>query len=242
MKNILITGASGGIGSAIATELASPGCSLFLHYYQGEQQIQKIKRECEELGAVVYLVKANLLADNGDQELLACIPEQLPFNTIIHNAGTSHFGLFTDMTNMELEEMMNIHLMNPMKITRTLLPGMLSQKQGKIIVISSIWGVTGASCEVLYSTAKAGLNGFVKALAKEIAPSNIQVNGVAPGAIETEMLRQQTDDILDELKTEIPANRLGKPEEVSQLVSFLQSDRASYINGQILSINGAWYC
>jgi 3-oxoacyl-[acyl-carrier protein] reductase len=239
MKHILITGASGGIGSAIARELASPGCSLFLHYNNNRTSVQKLGSECEQKGAAVCLVQSDLTSDNGDEQLLEQIPKGLAFEIIVHNAGTSQFGLFTDMTNKQLIEMMNIHLMNPMKITRSLLPPMIDKRHGKIIMISSIWGLTGASCEVGYSAAKGGMNSFIKGLAKEVAPSHIQVNGVAPGAIETSMLVREH---VEELKDEIPANRIGTPEDVANAVHFLASDRANYINGQIISINGAWYC
>ncbi|WP_227935995.1 elongation factor P 5-aminopentanone reductase [Alkalihalobacillus deserti] len=239
MKHILITGASGGIGSAIAQELASPSCSLFLHYSQNETAVNKVAYECRQKGATVTLVQADLTSENGDEQLLNQLPKYKAFQVIVHNAGTAHFGLFTDVTNRQLSEVMNIHLINPMRITRRLLPNMIEQQQGKIIVISSIWGLTGASCEVIYSTAKGGLNSFVKGLAKEVAPSHIQVNGVAPGAIRTNMLDSED---LELLKAEIPANVLGTTDDVANAVVFLASDKANYINGQILSVNGAWYC
>lgn len=242
MKNILITGASGGIGSAIARELASPGCSLFLHYFQNSKAASELVKACKEKGALVTLVSADLTNAEGDAELLAALPEAVTFETIVHNAGTSSFGLFTEMTNTELSQMMNIHLLNPMKVTRSLLPQMVRRRYGKIIVVSSIWGLTGASCEVVYSAAKGGLNSFVKGLAKEVAPCNIQVNGVAPGAIETDMLMKHGIDHLTELREEIPANALGKPQDVADAIAFLASEKANYINGQILSVNGAWYC
>ncbi|ARK30942.1 elongation factor P 5-aminopentanone reductase [Halalkalibacter krulwichiae] len=239
MESILITGASGGIGSAIARELASPTCSLFLHYSQNKQAAQSVANECREMGATVTLIEADLTKDNGESQLLKQLPTGVAFQSIIHNAGISHFGLFTDVTNEQINEMMNIHLINPMKITRSLLPAMLKKKKGKIVLISSIWGLTGASCEVMYSAAKGGVNSFIKGLAKEVAPSQIQVNGIAPGAIDTNML---VHDDVDELKEEIPANQIGTPIDIAHAVSFLVSDRSNYINGQVLSVNGAWYC
>ena len=238
MRNILITGASGGIGSAIAKELASPSCSLFLHYSQNEAAVSKVAYECRQKGATVTLCKADLTSDGGANQLLSQLP-RTAFQVIVHNAGTSHFGLFTDVTDQQLTEMMNIHLLNPMKITRNLLPRMIEQQKGKIVVISSIWGLAGASCEVIYSAAKGGLNSFVKGLAKEVAPCQIQVNGVAPGAIATTMLNEEDRELLID---EIPANTLGTPDDVAGAVGFLVSDKAHYINGQILSVNGAWYC
>ncbi|MCL7746530.1 elongation factor P 5-aminopentanone reductase [Halalkalibacter alkaliphilus] len=242
MKAILITGASGGIGAQIAKELASPDCSLFLHYNENEKSVQKTAAKCVDQGATVQLIQSDLSKDDGDEQLLAKVPKDITFHTIVHNAGISHFGLFTDVTNTDISEMMNVHLVNPMKITRSLLPKMIQAHQGKIIVISSIWGLTGASCEVIYSAAKGGINSFVKGLAKEVAPSHIQVNAIAPGAIETEMLKKNGLEHMDELKEDIPAHAFGKTADIAYAVSFLSSHKSNYINGQIISINGAWYC
>ncbi|HET7658455.1 MAG TPA: SDR family oxidoreductase, partial [Bacillales bacterium] len=134
-----------------------------------------------------------------------------------------------------------LHVSSPFLLTKELLTDMISAKNGKIIVISSIWGLVGASTEVLYSTVKGALNTFVKALAKEVAPSGISVNGIAPGAIETQMLDHLTEEEKAMLCDEIPMGRFGKPIEVADLAVFLASDSASYINGQIISINGAWH-
>ncbi|WP_062050834.1 elongation factor P 5-aminopentanone reductase [Bacillus sp. JCM 19034] len=243
MESILITGASGGIGSEIAKELASPKSSLFLQYFQGEQKIKEIKRICEEKGANVKTIRADLSVSDGAQQLINSLDIVIDgFQTIIHNAGMSQFQLFTETADHDMEALINIHLLNPMKVTRALLPSMIQAKKGNIIMISSIWGQTGAACEVTYSAAKGGMNSFVKALAKEVAPSGIQVNGVAPGAIETTMLKDQGNEHLDQLIEEIPANRLGTPKDISQLVAFLHSNQSNYINGQIISVNGAWYC
>ncbi|GAE30818.1 elongation factor P 5-aminopentanone reductase [Alkalihalobacillus hemicellulosilyticus] len=242
MKEIVITGASGGIGAEIAKELASPESSLFLHYHRNEEMIHKVKEACLQKGATVKLIQADLTAQEGAEQLVEGLVEAGNVYSVIHNAGMSEFQLFTSTTDMHLDSLLNIHLMNPMKITRALLPIMLRAKKGKIIMISSIWGLTGASCEVTYSAAKGGMNSFVKALAKEVAPNNIQVNGVAPGAIDTSMLTEHGREHIELLKEEIPANRLGSTKEVSQLVAFLHSNQANYINGQIISVNGAWYC
>ncbi|MET3504976.1 elongation factor P 5-aminopentanone reductase [Halalkalibacter oceani] len=238
-KQILLTGASGGIGQAIARELAAPGCSLFLHYATQREKVEAVGEACRQSGAEVTYICADLAREDGDEQLLSALPSYAALDTVIHNAGTSHAGLFTEMTKAEIEQLMNIHLLNPMHITKALLPGMLSRQAGNIVIISSIWGQTGAACEVAYSAAKSGLNGFVKGLAKEVAPSRIQVNGIAPGAIETEMLNGIERESLIE---DIPANRLGRPEEIAATVRFLTSGKATYINGHILSVNGAWHC
>ncbi len=237
MKYALVTGASGGIGRAIAIALANQGYSLYLHYHQNEESIDQLR---EELGQFKTLkVQADLSQKSGVVSLINNI--STPIDTLILNSGNSYVGLITDMSDAQIEAMIHLHLTSPLLLTKALLPAMIKNKAGSIAVISSIWGLTGASCEVVYSTVKGGLNTFVKALAKEVAPSGISVNGVAPGAIVTPMLDHFSEDELKTLCDEIPMGRLGKPEEVAELVSFLISEKSSYINGQIISINGAWH-
>jgi 3-oxoacyl-[acyl-carrier protein] reductase len=137
--------------------------------------------------------------------------------------------------------MVQLHVTSPFLLTKYLLPKMISRKRGKILVISSVWGLAGASTEVLYSTVKGALNSFVKALAKEVAPSGISVNGIAPGAVSTKMLDHLTVEEKIALAEEIPMGRFARPEEIADLTVFLASDKAAYINGEIISINGAWY-
>lgn len=236
MKYALITGASGGIGRAIAIALANQGYHLYLHYHKNEESIDLLREELRH--TQTYKVQADLSLKTGVAAIIDSI--STPIDTLILNSGNSYVGLLTDMTGPQIEQMIQLHLTSPLLLTKALLPSMIQKKMGKIAVVSSIWGVTGASCEVVYSTVKGGLNTFVKALAKEVAPSGIHVNGVAPGAIATSMLTQFDDDELRSICEEIPMGRLGKPEEVAELVSFLISEQASYINGQIININGAW--
>ena len=162
-------------------------------------------------------------------------------DTIIHNSATAYFGLITDMRDEEVHDMVQLQVTSPFLLTKYLIPTMIRKRQGNIIVISSIWGITGASGQVLYSMVKGGLNTFVKALAKEVAPSGVRVNGIAPGLIDTKMNSHLSKEELRSLEQEIPMGRLGKPSEVADLVEFLLSNRSTYINGEIISINGAWY-
>ncbi|MCT8139879.1 SDR family oxidoreductase [Anaerobacillus sp. CMMVII] len=238
MKYALITGASGGIGREIAKALASQGYCLYLHYHQNENSVDILQEQLTNTST--WKVQADLSTKNGLSKLIAEITT--PIDVLILNSGSSYVGLMTDMEENQVEDMIQLHLTSTFLLTKSLLPGMIKKKSGKIVVISSIWGVTGASCEVLYSTLKGGLNTFVKALAKEVAPSGVNVNAVAPGAIATNMLADFLPEDIDTLCEEIPMGRLGKPHEVADLVSFLISSKASYINGQIININGAWYC
>ncbi|UOE92783.1 SDR family oxidoreductase [Alkalihalobacillus sp. LMS39] len=237
---VLITGASGEIGAAVAKKTAASGKNVYVHYFNNIENARTVKKDCELFGVEVKMVQADLSEVSGVPTLLAQL--DTPPSTIIHNSGTSYVGLFTDMDNDVIAKMVQLHLTSPLQLTKALVPPMVQQKQGDILVISSIWGLTGASCEVVYSAVKGGLNTFVKALAKELAPSNIRVNGVAPGAIETKMLQFFTDEDKRLMQEDIPLGRLGKPEEVADVVQFLLSEKASYIHGQIISVNGGWFC
>jgi 3-oxoacyl-[acyl-carrier protein] reductase len=147
----------------------------------------------------------------------------------------------TDIKDAEIRQMVQLQITSPYMLSKELIPEMVRKKSGSIIVISSIWGEIGASCEVLYSMVKGGQNTFVKALAKELAPSGIRVNAIAPGAVATDMLQAFSEEDLADLKDEIPLGRIGKPEEIGEAVLFLSSNRASYITGQVLSVNGGWH-
>ncbi|MCZ0755394.1 elongation factor P 5-aminopentanone reductase [Anoxybacillus sp. J5B_2022] len=238
MKYALITGASGGIGTSIARQLASDGYGLFLHYHQNKLLVEGLREELGDVWSVA--VQADLAAADGADRLVAQIDR--PLDVIIHNSGNSYYGLITDMSDEDVQKMVQLHVTTPVLLTKKLLPPMIRKKSGNIVVVSSIWGLTGASCEVVYSMVKGGQNAFVKALAKELAPSGVRVNAVAPGAIRTDMLQSFSEEELKKMEEEIPLGRIGEPNEVAQTVSFLLSDAASYITGQIISVNGGWYC
>lgn len=237
MKYALVTGASGGIGKAISLKLAENGYGLYLHYNQNEQEIRSLTEQINHVP--VYTIQADLADKHAVSAILPHIHHDI--DVIIHNSAAAYVGLITDMDDQEVYDMIQLQVTSPFLLTKYLLPAMIRKKQGNIIVITSIWGFTGASCEVLYSMVKGGLNTFVKALAKEVASSGIRVNGVAPGVIDTKMNSHLTSAEREALIQEIPMGRFGKPAEVADLVEFLLSDRAAYINGEIISINGAWY-
>ncbi|RKL69058.1 3-oxoacyl-ACP reductase [Salipaludibacillus neizhouensis] len=236
-----ISGASGDIGHEISIRLAKAGYDLILHYHKNRSAMDKLLLEIEK----TYKSNCKIFqADFADATETISIIQSLSITpeVIVHNAGVSNSGLLQDISQDELATEMAIGLITPSMITKEFLPAMISNKKGKIIFITSIWGETGASNEVSYSMIKGGQNAFVKALAKEVAPSGIQVNGIAPGAIKTKMLDEYTLEEMEHLENSIPAGRIGEAREVAVAVEFLISPEMTYMNGHILRLNGAWYC
>ncbi|MGF9603420.1 EF-P-5 aminopentanone reductase [Bacillus subtilis] len=240
-KTALITGASGGIGKSISETLAANGYNLLLHYNTNQNAAAELAKKLSEMfGVNAEILQADLSAQDGADKLTSSIVQ--PIDAIVLNSGRSHFGLITDVDNATVQEMVQLHVASPYMLTRNLLPGMIRNKSGAIVAVSSIWGETGASCEVLYSMAKGAQHSFVKGLAKELAPSGIRVNAVAPGAVDTNMMNQFTPSEKEEIADEIPIGRLARPQEIADATAFLLSEKASYITGQILSVNGGWHC
>ncbi|WP_377889180.1 elongation factor P 5-aminopentanone reductase [Alkalihalobacillus sp. R86527] len=235
MKNVLITGASGGIGQAIMKEYLQNGDRVFAHYHSNDQSIKELSYAFPD--AEVIPVQADLTNKEALQKIYQIAAK---VDTLILNAGTSFIGLLTDMDDDHIDEMITLHVSSSVKLARHFSKWMVKQKRGSIIVVSSVWGDTGASCEVVYSTVKGGLNAFVKSFAKELGPSGIRVNAVAPGYIATNMNATLSDEEERELVGEIPLGRPGTPEEVAHVISFLDSEKSSYISGQVISVDGAW--
>lgn len=239
MKNFaLITGASGGIGRAIAEKLASEGFSLYLHYYKNEQSICELLDILQQYKGEYIPIQADLSTPDGCKQLADSV---FSLNAIIHNSGISHYSLFVDTEQETIDTMMAVHVTSPILLTKELLPKMLRQQQGNILFITSIWGQTGSACEVIYSTAKGAQIAFVKALAKELALNGIRVNGIAPGAVNTAMMADFSEEELETIKSEIPMGRLAEPADIAESVSFLLSEKSKYITGEILKVNGGWY-
>ncbi|WP_153123830.1 elongation factor P 5-aminopentanone reductase [Peribacillus tepidiphilus] len=237
-KFILITGASGGIGKSIAWQLAKEGYSLYLHFHSNEDSIRDLLVELESFKGEYIPIRADLSKQQGVKELCEGI---FSLHGIVLNSGRSHFGLISDFDEETVLESVQLGITSPFFIVQKLLPKLKANQSSAIVAVTSIWGQTGAACEVLYSMLKGGQNAFVKALSKELALSGIRVNAVAPGAVSTNMLSQFSEEELSMLSEEIPMGRIGNPEEIAEVVAFLLSDKASYITGQIIGVNGGWY-
>ena len=242
MRYVLITGASGGIGAAIAEAFARAGHGLVLHYHKGEDRAHALAdRLHSDYGVPTLPCQADLSDTDAVNAMFARAAEEYGFiDTLVNNAGIAQQKLFTDLSDADWDRMINVNLGGTFRICRAALPEMIRQKRGTIINISSMWGQVGASCEVAYSAAKAGVIGLTKALAKEVAPSGITVNCIAPGAIRTPMLDCFTEEDLAALAEETPVGRIGTPEDVATACVFLASEGARFITGQVLGVNGGF--
>ena len=232
-KVAIVTGGSRGIGESICEEFINNGYKVILNYRNSYEKAIKIK---ERLGENLFLIKADV--GNLDEVKVMtdfCINQFGRIDVLVNNAGISQIKPFADINEEDWDEMIRVNLKGVYNTTKSVIDLMIHQKYGKIINISSIWGEVGASCEVHYSTAKAGVIGFTKALAKELALSNIQVNCITPGIIDTDMNAQFNKE---ELKKEVPSEKLGTPKDIAKAVLFLASDDANYITGQVLGVNG----
>ncbi|OUM89644.1 MAG: hypothetical protein BAA01_02405 [Bacillus thermozeamaize] len=240
-RRVLITGASGGIGSAIARSFAEQGDHLLLHYFRSEASIRALSEECLQKGVMVHTVSADLSTLEGLSRIGEAMERHSFYpNILINNAGIAMHGLAQDVTVEEWEMMVNLHLRCSFFLTQMVLPHMMRLGFGRIVNISSIWGEVGAANEVVYSTVKGGLNAMTKALAKEVAGAGITVNAVAPGVIETPMNQHLHPEEKEWLTMEIPARRFGTAQEVAALVQFLASEQASYLTGQVIGLSGGW--
>lgn len=238
-KVILVTGGSRGIGANIVQELSKQGYTVIMNYNKSEEQANKIKNELGNNGIHIDIVKADISKRNEVKNLINFIIEKYEhIDVVINNAGISQIKLFTEITDEDWNKMLQTNLTSAFYVTQEAVPSMIQQKSGCIINISSVWGIVGASCEVHYSVAKAGLDGMTKALAKELGPSNIRVNSIAPGMINTKMNSKFTEKEIEEIKEEIPLERLGNPQDIAKCVKWLIDD--NYTTGQVISINGGW--
>ena len=239
-KVVVVTGGSRGIGAKIVKTLANENYKVILNYNNSKEQAEKIQQELLEQGNEIEIIKADVSKREETEKLIQfAINKFNKIDVLINNAGISQEGLFTDVTEEEWKKIINTNLNSVFYCNQQALKYMIQEQQGCIINISSIWGETGASCEVAYSTTKAAINGMTKALAKEVGPSNIRVNAIAPGIIDTDMNRNLTNEELEQIKEQIPLNKIGKALDIAKCVKWLIEDE--YTTGQIISINGGWY-
>ncbi len=238
MRNVVITGGSRGIGAACAEAFAKCGDRVFIIYEKNDARAAEV---AAKTGAA--LIKADVSDEAAVRAAAEAVHEACgAVDVLVNNAGIAQIKMFCDITPAEWDRMFAVNVRGAFLMTQAFLPDMIRKKSGKIINISSIWGETGASCEVHYSATKAALIGFTKALAKELAPSGVCVNAICPGVIETEMNESLDSETKAALLEEIPAMRLGTADEVAQTAVFLASGGADYITGQVIGINGGMFC
>ena len=236
MKTALVTGASGGIGAAIAHGLAVDGYRVVLHYRTHGEAAQALRQELERLNGLPHLAVQADVSNRTQVEILFAKVGNV--DVLVNNAGIAQQKLFTDLTESDWDQMFDVDVKGVFHCCQLALPYRIHQKAGAIVNISSMWGQVGASCEVHYSAAKAAVIGLTKALAKELGPSHIRVNCIAPGVIDTEMNALLGAETLDSLREETPLEMLGTPAHIADAVRFLVSDRAAFITGQVLGVNG----
>ena len=240
-KVAFITGASGGIGSACARQLAKDGYAVALGFSSNELAANALSAELKSQGFEALAVQCDITDSGSIASAVSLIEKDLgAVSLLVNNAGIANLSLFTDNSYDDLRRMLDTDLLGAMELSRQVLPAMINAKCGNIINISSVWGEKGASCEVAYCAAKAGLIGFTKALAREEAPSGIRVNCISCGYIDTKMNAELSDDDKQAVLDEIPACRFGTPQDVADTVSFLASDKSSYITGQVIRVDGCW--
>ena len=239
-KTVIITGAAKGIGRAIAKDFAYSGYNVCINYNSSEKEAKELCEELAKIGCSVIIYKADITDRNQVDKMVEYVIGTFGnIDVLVNNAGISEYKLFIDINEEDLQRMLNVNIMGTFNTTQSVLKkSMIPRKDGTIINISSIWGMVGASLEVAYSTSKAAIIGMSKALAKELAPSNITVNVVAPGAISTDMLATLSDEDMKVLTEEIPLGKIGAVEDVAATVKFLASYEARYITGQVISPNG----
>ena len=236
---VIITGASRGIGREIAKRLAIKGLTVVANYNKSEKEAEELKKELEEKGFIIDIVKADVSKREDAKKLVKfALDKYGRIDILINNAGISEYKLFTDETDEDWNKIINTNLYSVFAMSQEVIPNMIHNKKGLIINMSSAWGVVGGSLEAIYSVSKAGVDGLTKALAKELGPSNIRINSIAPGMIYTKMNSKFTEEELEVIKEEIPLGKIGDTTDVAKCVEWLIEDK--YTTGQVISINGGW--
>lgn len=237
-KIVIVTGASKGIGRGIVIKLARKGMKVIAGYNNSEKEAKELKEELEKENIYIEIFKVDVSKrENIKQMVEYVLNKYKKIDVLINNAGISQYKLFTDVTDEEWNQVINVNLYSVFCATQEVLKSMIQNKQGCIINISSIWGIVGASCESIYAMSKAGIDSMTRSLAKELSLSNIRVNSIAPGCIDTDMIRKNLkEEDIEALENEIPLGKIGKPEDIAKCVEWLIED--NYTTGQVISING----
>lgn len=239
MKNVLITGSARGIGAQTAELFAAEGYNVIINYNTSENEASETCRRISLSGGNSVMIRADVSKRAEAERLFAKAKEEFgPIDVLVNNAGVAQIKLFTDITEEDYDRMFDCNVRSVFNCCQLALPDMIHKKQGRIINVSSMWGITGASCEVHYSASKSAVIGLTKALAREVAPSGITVNAVAPGVIDTPMNGCFDKETMDSLRDETPVGRLGTPEDVARAILFLADEKSSFITGQTIGIDG----
>lgn len=242
-RTVLITGAARGIGAACAEKFALLGDNVVLNYRSSQEEAKTLSDALAHNGAKVLCVRADVTRSNEVDTLFAEAEQAFGHvDILVNNAGIAQIKMLCDVSKEEWQRIFSVNTEAAFLCAKRAMPAMISQKWGRIINVSSMWGICGASCEVPYSASKAALIGFTKALAKELAPSGITVNALAPGFIDTPMNRHLSPDEVRAFVEEIPVSRVGKPFEVAHAAAFLAHEDSGYITGQVLAVDGGITC
>ncbi len=239
MKTAIITGGATGIGRAISSMLANENYNIVINYNNSEKEARKLKEELLKINPNIETFRADITKRENVKKLVDfAIDKYKNIDILINNAGIDEVKLFTEITDEDFNKMINTNLYSTFAITQEVSKHMINKKQGMIINISSIWGQVGASCESLYAVTKAGIDALTKSLAKELGPSNIRVNSIAPGIIDTKMNDNLSKEEKTQIINQIPLEKIGKTQDIARCVKWLVEDE--YTTGQIISINGGW--
>ena len=240
-KTVLITGGSRGIGAEIVNVLANNSYDVAFSYNSSYENALLIKKEAEVSGSVIEMYKCDVSNRNEVNRLIDNVISDFgKIDLLVNNAGISQEGLFTDITENMWDNVFNINVKGVFNCSQAVLPYMIKRHNGNIINISSMWGQVGASCEVAYSASKAAVIGITKALAKEVAPSGINVNCICPGVISTDMMASYTNEDIEDLRKQTPLGKIGMPSDIANMVAFLASEKSRFITGQVFGVNGGF--
>ena len=238
-KNAIVTGGSRGIGKAIALELAANGANVIINYSSNKEMADKAVEEIKAFGVKAMAIQCDISNSDSVNKMIGLVEEEFEaIDILVNNAGITKDNLLMKMKEEEWQQVMDVNLKGTFLMTKAVIRNMIRQKQGKIINISSVVGVTGNIGQTNYSASKAGVIGFTKSLAKEVSGKGIMVNAIAPGFIETDMTEVLREDIKEKILNNIPLKKFGKPKDVANLVVFLSSDKSNYFTGQVIHIDG----